>query len=220
MKLKRLIQTAVALAVAVPAAAMAQDTKIIYREEPDAILQIGGGVSDFTTGLDSETNPGAGWDVRAIFGAKSPIGMEAAYFGNLNDIKGGNLPGGNDVDPDGIENDRARLMTNGAEALLRANFGGTGGDLQPYVAAGIGVANHSVIDDREFTTADDVGNEFDDSTDIVVPAAAGLDLFLDDRVTVGGRVGYKYYFDNQVVADEDAADVQAWSATARLGVTF
>lgn len=200
--------SAATLAIAIaPAAAFAQNTRVVVEDdEPDALLQVGGGVTDFTEGLDDVTDPGTAWDVRAVFAPKSPLGMEAAYFGSINDI--------NDGDDD------VGILTNGGEALLRANFGGHGGDLQPYVAAGLGVAGQQIVRDNDMTDTDVESEQFGDSTDIVVPAAAGLDLYLADTVTIGARLGYRYYFEDEVKADEDAANAQAWTATARLGAAF
>lgn len=201
-RLKWVGTAVVALALA-PMSAFAQ-SRVVVQDEPDAVLQVGGGVNDFTTGLDDVTEPGAGWDVRAIFAPKNPLGMEAAYFGSLNDLRG---------------SEDASLMTNGGEALIRANLGGEGGDVQPYIAGGLGLASQSIVSQDDAT--DDINSErYGDSTDIVVPAAAGIDIYLADTVTLGARLGYKFYFDDEVKADEDAANAQAWTATARLGAAF
>jgi hypothetical protein len=199
------LYSAVVALVLAPAAAFAQDTRVVVEDdEPDAVIQVGGGVNSFTTGLDDVTDPGAAWDVRAVFAPKNPIGMEGAYFGAMNDLEG---------------TDNAALMTHGGEALLRANFGGDAGDVQPYLAAGLGVASQSVVDRDDL--ADTIDSEdFNNSTDILVPTAAGVDVYLADTITLGARLGYKFYFDDEVRADEDAADVQAWTATARLGAAF
>lgn len=194
----------VALAVALAPASVFAQSRVVVDDEPDAVLQVGGGVNDFTTGLDDVTDPGVGWDVRAIFAPKNPLGMEAAYFGALNPLDG---------------SDDVSLLTNGGEALIRANLGGEGGDVQPYIAGGLGLASQSIVSRDDAT--DDVNSEqYGDSTDIVVPAAAGLDIYLADTVTLGARLGYRFYFDDEVKADSDAANAQAWTATARLGAAF
>lgn len=198
------LASVVSAAFLVPALAGAQETRVIIDEEPDAVIQIGGGVSEFTQGLDDVTETGAAWDVRAVFAPKSALGMEAAYFGAMNPLTG---------------DDDAALSSNGGEALLRANFGGDRGDVQPYVAAGLGIVQHRVV--NEGNMFDGVTTErFGDSTDILIPAAAGVDVFLADRITVGARLGYKFYFEDEVIADEDATSAQSWAATARLGAAF
>ena len=203
---KLLSAAAVAIAIA-PVSALAQNTRVVVEDdEPDALLQIGGGVTDFTEGLDDVTDPGTAWDVRAVFAPKSPLGMEAAYFGSINDINDGD--------------DNVGILSNGGEAMLRANFGGRGGDLQPYIAAGLGVVGQQIVRDNDMTDTDVDSEQFGDSTDIVVPAAAGLDLYLADTITLGARLGYRYYFEDEVKADEDATNAQAWTATARLGAAF
>jgi len=189
---------------ALPALASAQETRVVVRDRPTQVLEIGGGVGDFTAGLQNQTDPGAAWDVRAIFGTHAPIAIEAAYVGGLNDL---NTTGDED----------ASLMLNGGEALLRFNL--SRGDIQPFIAAGAGVHNYSVVDlDRADMDVD--AQDFRDSTDIAIPAAAGIQAYINERVTVGGRVSYRYIFDDQVRADEDAADMQSWAATARLGMAF
>ncbi len=189
---------------ALPALAGAQETRVIVRERPAQVLEIGGGVTDFTDGLDTETDPGGAWDVRAIFGTYSPVGFEIAYVGGLNDLN--NTTGNKD----------ASLMLTGGEAMLRLNL--TTGDIQPFIAAGAGIHNYSIVDVGNVDTVN--SEEFDDSTDVAVPAAAGIQAYLNERITVGGRVTYRYIFDDKIVADRDAVDAQSWAATARLGVAF
>lgn len=189
---------------AFPALAYAQETTVVVRERPMQVIEIGAGATDFTQGLNDETDPGFAWDVRAIFGTASPIGVELAYVGSLNDLNT-------------TTNEDANLMLNGGEAMLRLNL--TNGDIQPFVAAGAGLHNYTVVD-VDSADADVNTSEFDDSTDIAIPVAAGIQAYLNDRVTLGARVTYRYIFDDQVVADEDATDAQSWAATARLGVAF
>lgn len=192
----------VALALA-PVSAFAEK-RVVVSDEPDAVLQVGAGVNNFTVGLDDVTDPGAAWDVRAIFAPKNFLGMEAAYFGALNELSG---------------SDDVSLLTNGGEALIRANLGGDAGDVQPYVAAGLGIASQDIVSRDD--ASDSISSEdYKDSTDLLVPAAAGLDIYLADTVTIGARLGYKFYFDDEVKADSDAANAQAWTATARLGAAF
>lgn len=193
----------VVAAVLAPASAFAQG-RVVIDEDPDAVVQVGAGMNDFTTGLDDVTDTGVGWDVRAVFAPKNPLGMEAAYFGALNDLTGP---------------DDAALLTHGGEALLRANLGGEGGDVQPYVGAGLGIANQSIVS-RDDATDTIETEQYSDSTDILVPAAAGVDVYLADTITLGARLGYKFYFDDEVRADRDAANAQAWTLTARLGAAF
>lgn len=202
--MKRLATIGAGLALAaLPALAVAQETRVIVRQ-PTQAIEIGGGVSDFTGGLEDETDPGAAWDVRAIFGTHSPLAFEAAYVGALNDLNTTN-------------NQDANLLLTGGEAMLRLNL--TTADIQPFVAAGAGIHNYSVVDVDD-VDADVDNDEFGDSTDIAIPVAGGVQAYINDRVTVGGRVTYRYIFDDEIRADDDAADMQNWAATARLGVAF
>lgn len=168
-------------------------------------LQLGAGVNTYRTGLDASTDSGTSFDLRLVFGARQPLGLEAAYAGALNDLK--TSTGGTDS-----------LMMNSGEALLRLNLGGEGGAIQPYLAGGIGVASLSVVDKNSLSSVN--SGEFGNSTDITVPAAAGIDAFIGNSVSIGARVGYRYFFHDQVKANASAADAQAWNASARLGVAF
>ncbi len=199
MKTKCLLSVASLLLA--PAAAWAQEeTRVIIEErEPVTSLEVGLGVSDFTQGLDRATDPGAGWDVRAVFGVRSPVGLEVAYIGAMNDL-------------DAVADEDARLLTTGGEAMIRASLPSP---VRPFVAAGIGVHNHAVV-----TDIDEARAQFNDSTDIAVPAAAGIQIDLAPNVTLGGRFTYRWLFDDEVIADEDATVAQSWAATARLGALF
>lgn len=219
MKALRLTQMLAAAALmAAPIPALAASRVTVHAPTANNVLQVGGGVNDFRTGLDSATDPGSAWDVRLIIGARQPIGLEAAYFGSMNDLNGTTAPG---VPGSGSMSGNPGLMVNSGEALLRANLGGVNGDIQPYVAAGAGVANLSVVNKNDLTAASsDVKSQFNNSTDVTIPAAAGIDAFLSKSMTVGARVGYRYFFRDQVRADSRSADAQQWNATARLGVAF
>jgi hypothetical protein len=217
MKALQLTQMLAAAALmTAPVSALAASRVTVHAPSANNVLQIGGGVNDFRTGLDSATDPGSAWDLRLIIGARQPIGLEAAYFGSMNDLNGTTAPG-----VPGSTSGNPGLMVNSGEALLRANLGGVNGDIQPYVAAGAGVANLSVVNKDDLSAADsDVRSQFNNSTDVTIPAAAGIDAFLGKSMTLGARVGYRYFFRDQVRADARSADAQQWNATARLGVAF
>ena len=221
MKIRNVLTGIVALGV-LPAIAGAAETRVVV-EQPRAqqTLQVGGGVNTFTRGFDGVTKPGAAYDVRAAFGVRNPLGLEIAYIGALNDLKGTSTsvsPSGASIDTNGD-----RLMQNGGEALLRLNLGGNG-DVIPYVGAGLGVTDSRIVDQNGNTVAIKSGGSgpaFDgNSTDLHVPAAAGVDAFIGDRVTLGARAAYKYDFGNGLRSDVAKADIQSWQATARLGVAF
>ncbi len=221
MKIRQIASGILALSL-FPAVAFADhnDTRVVVvRPRAQQTLQLGGGVNNFTTGFDNITKPGGAYDVRAAFGVRNPLGVELAYVGSLNDLKG------TITSVDGTSGSGNRLMSNGGEALLRANFGGNG-DIIPYVGAGLGVTDSRIIDDGGKTIsvksgAADSNRTFGgSSTDFHVPAAAGVDAFINDRVTLGARAGYKYDFRNGLRTDVAKADIQSWQATARLGVAF
>src|SRR5438093_7338723 len=85
--MKSLIATGAALLLGLPGIAAAASHTTIQRATSQPIeVQVGGGMTTFVKGLDSETNPGGAWDVRAILLPKSPISVEAAYFGGLSPL--------------------------------------------------------------------------------------------------------------------------------------
>jgi len=215
MKMLRTTKFLAALAlVIVPATALAATTTV---HEPSAndLLQVGAGVNDYRTGLNDATKSGEAWDVRLVFGARQPLGIEAAYIGALNDLTGSTAPG---VGTSAPGTTTPALMMNGGEALLRANLGGVNGDIQPYLAAGFGVLGQRVVDRSDLSANSATG--YQNSTDLEVPAAVGIDAFLQKRLTLGARIGYRYDFHDTVRADARASDAQAWNATARLGFAF
>ena len=222
MKIRNILTGILALGI-LPAVAGAAETTRVVIERPRAqeTFQIGGGVNTFTRGFDGVTKPGAAYDVRAAFGVRNPLGFELAYIGSLNDLKGTTTAvngNGTSVDTNGD-----RLMQNGGEALVRLNFGGNG-DIIPYVGAGLGVTDSRITDGSGNTVAiksNGSGPSFNgNSTDLHVPAAAGIDAFIGDRMTLGARAAYKYDFSNGLRSDVAKADIQSWQATARLGVAF
>ena len=224
MKPRIFITGAIALAF-LPAAASAATTEVVYvHPRAQNTVQLGGGLNTYTAGFDNITDTGAAYDLRVAFGLRNPIGFELGFAGALNDLKSASAIG-----VSGTSTSGNRLMSDAGEALVRLNLGGAG-DIIPYVGAGVGVTDTRIVDDSFNTVSVESGGGgttpsgapryAGSSTDFHVPAAAGVDAIINDRVTLGARASYKYDFRNGLRTDVAKADVQSWQATARLGLAF
>src|SRR5579859_7091205 len=176
------------LSVALGSSPALAEVEEVYVPSPpaDNEIQLGAGLNTYRTGLDASTDSGSSFDLRLVFGARRTLGLEAGYAGSLNDLK--TSTGGTDA-----------LMMNSGEALIRLSLGGEGGAIQPYLAGGLGLASLSVVDRNTLASTGD--REFGNSNDVTVPAAVGIDGFINDRITLGARVGYRYFFHDQVKAN-------------------
>lgn len=117
---------------------------------------VGGGVSTFVNqAMDEITDTGGAWTARVTVGTRSYIGGEVAYTGTANALR-----------TLGVD-DRAILLSNGVEGLLRVNAGV--GDWQPYAVAGYSYRRFEVRNTASNTSA--VANEDDDSS---IPVGVGL----------------------------------------------
>ena len=170
-------------------------------------LQAGGGVTGFSrTAARDKFNTGGYWDVRGVFGTDSYLGAEVAYIGSS---RGASAPG-----LDG----KPYLLSNGAEANVRANLPLNVGDLgiAPYVFGGIGWTHYNVVNDDSNTSI------IKDHADAgVVPFGGGLSLVYD-RLIVDARFTYRALFSNDLVptSGSDHLDMQNWSAGMTAGYRF
>lgn len=202
-----------------PAVASAQGTTVYVPQPttPNYELSAGGGVNTFTTEIDKDTDTGWAWNVRGVYGIRSPLGVEAAYVGSTNPITN---TGRN-----------AFLLRNGGEALLRGNLMAITGinpkflspsiDIQPYVAAGFGLTDQRVTDDagKETTT---VGTRTFEAAQTIanVPAAVGIDAFIMKNIAVGARAAYKWDLNNRIDPAVSKTTVGSFRADAHVGVAF
>ena len=160
-------------------------------------VEAGAGYASFAQGpVANATNGGLGWDMRLVFGAHSPIGLELGYVGTSNALAG-------------VSN--FTLMSNAFEGDLRLGtptFGLI--PVQAYGFGGAGVNRFSLVHSGVNTTTITDGD-----TTAEVPAGAGLQFNLSDHVALDTRFTYRFMFDQQVTDRRDNADM--YTITARIG---
>lgn len=139
-------------------------------------VEVGGGVQQFIDRTTTDvTDPAGAWTARLIVGTRSHIAGEAAYVGSAQAL-----------DALGV-GDKARLMSNGVEGLLRFNV--LTGPLQPYAAAGYTFRRYNVAN-----TAVNTSSVADAANVNEIPVAAGLayrfkPLVTDLRFTLRNAFG-------------------------------
>jgi outer membrane protein OmpA-like peptidoglycan-associated protein len=174
-------------------------------------LSVGGGVTGF---LDQSTRAygatGGAWEARLTMGTRSPLSLEAAYVGSLQDLDATGLATG------------AMLMGHGVEGNLRLNANPRG-MAQPYLFAGAGWTRYSVVNTDTNTSV--VANEEDV---MFLPVGIGFGwrwngMVLDTRGTA------RMAFSNDLImlpeedrngVGERSANLASWAISARVGWEF
>jgi hypothetical protein len=109
-------------------------------EEKDKVrgftLMAGGGVEGYTGDLAPQINAGPSWRVTAAAKPTKVLGIELAYSGAVNELKGNGVVG--------LEGRGADIVRNGVDALATLALSAT--PVQPYVLGGFGVSRYSVRD--------------------------------------------------------------------------
>jgi hypothetical protein len=193
-----------ALAVAAPAAASAQDrdgaTGSALLTPLGAYLLVGGGVADFAEEeVKDRFDVGGTWDARVGVGNRFYVGGELAYVGAARH-------------GDGFGSD---LLSHGVEGVLRLQVPFESGRwlVQPFVFGGVGYSRVSLRDaPAGVTDEDDVG---------VVPFGGGLTLGFD-RLLLDARFTYRTPFEEDLAlrAGEGAVNQEQWAVGASVGYAF
>ena len=169
------------------------------------------GTGDFTqAGPRDITGIGPSWDVRGVFGAHSPVGLEAAYVGSARGI------GGAGVD------DQAALVSNGAETDLRVAApirAGENVDVRPFAFGGVGWQYMTLWGDGAVDGSRDPGDHI-----LTIPAGVGLELGLG-AVNVDLRGTYRHAVDSEIFGDataefDDPNALHSYNVSAGLGFEF
>ena len=176
-----------------------------YDDREEISLSAGGGVTGFT---DSDTadmlDVGGSWDVRAHFGTRSGIGVEAAYIGSAQG-----------VNTFGVDND-AILVGNGVEAAMRFNIL-PDYTFQPYLVIGAAWRRYDLTETDLDTNLSPINGE-DDVFE--VPLAAGFAWYLDD-VVIDARAQFRTSYDNDLLENlDDDDDLHRWGVSANVGYEF
>jgi hypothetical protein len=167
---------------------------------------LGGGVEGFTDHtMRTTTQTGGNWDVRAIFGTRQYLALEAAYIGSAQGI-----------DALGLDNS-AVLVGNGVEGALRLNF--TKDQLvQPFIFAGAAWRRYD-LQNASFNTS-----AVRDEDDVLeIPMGAGLayhyrGLMFDARGEF--RAATQEDLMPSLTNQGDAAKMHRWGANLNVGYAF
>jgi hypothetical protein len=179
-----------------------------------AAVKVLAGTGDFTQqGAREATGIGPSWDVRGVFGAHSPVGLEAAYVGSTRALTGSTIFGGN------------QLMSNGAEADLRIAApvkAAEGVDVRPFAFGGVGWQYMSVWGDGAYAGAPSTDNEGDNI--LTIPAGVGIELGVG-ALNLDVRGTYRHAIDSEVFGDagytwEDGNALHSYNVSAGLGFEF
>jgi hypothetical protein len=163
-------------------------------------LMAGAGASNyFGSGHTTNTDVGAGWDARVLFGAHSVIALEAGYAGAFNSI-------------DSNGTNRGHITSNGFDGTFRLQLPYV---VQPYIFGGVGY-NHMSVDSGGSTT---LALRQAEDNQIVIPAGGGISAYLGGHFTLDVRGTYRYIPDNEITAMNTSA-LHQWGGQARIGWTF
>lgn len=174
------------------------------------ILQVGGGVANFTTPEPASfTSPAGTWNVRGIVGSRSIVAGEIAYVGAAQAI-----------DAVGLNSDAALLM-NGAEAALRLNAPIPVGEMmiiEPFAFGGVGAQFWNLVNEGVNTSS--IG---DGDVTMTTPLGAGLAIGFENLI-VDGRFAYRPSFGNELFGETfsamDDAALNTWSLAGNVGFEF
>lgn len=158
----------------------------------------GGGAGGFVTdAATSLTGVSGTYNLRVIYGTRTPIAFEAAYIGSAQSI-----------DALGLDSD-ALLIANGVEASARYNFL-RNNQWQPFVTAGAAWKHYDIRSDANTSSI------LEDDDVLEIPVQAGVS-WRRKGFLVDGRVGYRQAFSEDLLGDEE---LHNWGANVNLGIEF
>ncbi|MGZ6142790.1 MAG: hypothetical protein ACXWLM_05605 [Myxococcales bacterium] len=174
---------------------------------------IGGGATNFIASeMTDVTDPGPGWDVRAVIGTRLPVAGEVAYVGTRRNLHLASVSGSS-------AGETPHIFSHGFEAAARLQYPYVAGKwlVEPFAFGGVGyshlgidgvVAANSTIR----TTSDDV---------LVVPFGAGITAGWNS-VLFEARFTYRAAFNQDLLEKPDGsfASLNNWAAGATLGYEF
>jgi len=192
--------------VATPSGRASADEGDNPLQEYGLSLTAGGGVAGFTEEAMRDTADTAGvWNVRAAFGTRFPVALEAAYLGSAQNI-----------DAIGLDSS-AVLLGTALEADARVNIIPDGA-VQPYAFVGAAWRRYNL------TNADVNTSSVEDQDDILeIPMGAGVAYryqnFLGDV-----RGEFRATTQEDLLPESGTSDefvpMHTWGASLRLGYEF
>ncbi|KAB2898081.1 MAG: porin family protein [Kofleriaceae bacterium] len=183
-----------------------------YDEEDEDLLSriglaltVGGGVSGFTNEEMRDTaDVGGTWDVRAAFGTRSPIALEAGYVGSAQAI-----------DAIGLDTD-AVLVGTALEGLARVNLLPEQ-RINPYFFGGAAWRRY------DLTNADTNTSDVVETDNLLeIPVGAGVSYRIAGFVA-DLRGSFRIATEEDLIrtdVGEESPKLHTWSASAKLGYEF
>jgi opacity protein-like surface antigen len=169
-------------------------------------LTTGAGAANYfgSSDVNDSSDPGAAWDARVTFGARSAIALEAGYMGGVNNIDLGGGIGHGQVFSNGVDGDlRLQLPTR----------------VQPYVFGGVGY-NHMEVRNQNLGGTPGVANTFVGNDDqVTVPAGGGLNVFVTRHIDLDARGTYRF-IPNNGITEMGTNHLHQWIAQAHVGYVF
>lgn len=173
-------------------------------------IAAGGGAGGFINdNLRGATDPGGDWDVRAIFGTRSPLAVEASYIGSAQPISAL-----------GVDNN-AVLVGNGVQGALRLNAT-FNLPVQPFAYAGAAWRRYDVTN-----TATNTSDLRDSDNVLEVPMGLGIaghyeGLLLDMRgeFRLARNADLLPNTSATTLANSDFASMNRWGVNANIGMEF
>jgi hypothetical protein len=178
-------------------------------------LTLGGGVEGFTNDtLRSSTDDGGDWTVRAVFGTKLPVALEAAYMGSAQNISALGL------------DSSAMLVGNGVQGDVRINALSGDAPVQPFIYGGVAWRRYQLTN-SDFNTSD--VNDEDDVLEL--PVGLGVAYKVDNfMLDLRGEFRGSFY-ENLVptrstddlevsITNDNSAAMHRWGVQANIGVEF
>ncbi len=160
------------------------------RESQNVAIEVGGGFSSYTSDLNDALENGGNWDVRAVLGTSSPVGLELGYFGAAN----------------GFENLDDTAIATAGEAVVRINLQAPTAGWQPFIGGGI-----------DYFRLDGGEGQIDGTEALGFPVTAGISFYPLRNFTIGARGTYRFLTD---LLDDNFPDGDNWNAGLTLGATF
>jgi hypothetical protein len=172
-------------------------------------LTAGGGVQGFTGDtMRNTTADGGNWDVRAGFGTRLPVSIEASYLGSAQQINALGL------------DSNALLVGNGVQGNLRINATTGNIPIQPFLFGGVAWRRYQ-LQNTNTNTSDVIGED-----DVLeVPLGIGV-AYKHKGFTLDARGEYRPSFYSNLVPDSgsnafaDPASLDRWGVNANIGVEF
>ncbi len=199
------------MAIPAPMVQPIEDRDAPYRYQPYTAasrvgvgLLLGGGYDEYTnSSIRNATGSGGFWNVRLIEGTRQVVGFEAAYIGDARGLTGL-----------GFSNN-ARLVSNGAEGVVRVNVPVARGYslVEPFGFIGVGWQHYQITNNNnalsDLAAKDDV---------LTMPFGGGLEYAYRGFMADARFTYRETYFNN--LTGRNGGDLNNWGVGAQIGFEY